>query len=292
MDRYTLLKKIITFPLIATSLAEELLSGDFQSMFRGQGIEADEVRRYERGDDVRAIDWNVSARFGNPYVKMYREERDLVLSLVIDCSPSMFCGGTVTCYDQAVLAVALLAFSAEKAGLRVSALFYARKIMAAFPPRRGRSHIMACISTALHMSPSGKGSNLGATLAAMQNTRKRRSLVVIISDFHTVNWEAEFSSLCQKHEVLAIRITDHIEEQLPEIGLVIMRDPETEILRYAQTRSQIFRDAWTQWHEDRQTLWYAVCRRAGARPLSINTAEEVSGALIHFFKNRIHRSGE
>ncbi|GHU26501.1 hypothetical protein FACS1894172_00890 [Spirochaetia bacterium] len=286
MDRHELLQKIATFPLIARNLAEDLLTGDFRSMFRGQGIEADEVRRYERGDDVRSIDWSVSARFGSPYVKMYREERDMVLSLVLDCSPSMRCGGVVSCYDQAILVAALIAFSAEQAGLRVGATFFARKINAVFLPRKGRAHLMSMINAAIQAEPTGNGSDLGFALTTVRQSLKRRSLIVVISDFQSVHWEAEMGDLCQKHEVLAIRISSPLGEALPEAGLLSIQDPETGIITYAPTHSAAFQKAWSQWHQDRSTSWYALTRRAGARSLNISTDDDAATYLIRFFKNR------
>ena len=154
MDRHELLAKITTLPLAARGLAEDLLSGDFRSVFKGQGIEFDEVRRYETGDDIRSIDWNVSARFGTPYVKMYREEREMTVCLILDNSASMHgASGSLSRWEQGVIAAALIAFSAEQAGQRVSAVFFDREIRTIFPPRKGRPHTMAMISAAIEARP-------------------------------------------------------------------------------------------------------------------------------------------
>ena len=136
MDRHELLKRITTFPLLAGSLAADLLSGDYRSIFKGQGIEFDEVRHYEAGDDVRSIDWNVSARFGTPYVKMFREEREMTVCIIMDNSLSMHTGTVLTRYEQGLLAAALIAFSAERAGQRLGAVFFDKELGRIIPPRK------------------------------------------------------------------------------------------------------------------------------------------------------------
>ncbi|MDR2493749.1 MAG: DUF58 domain-containing protein [Spirochaetaceae bacterium] len=285
MDRHELLRKITTFPLIAAVLAEDLLSGDFRSAFKGQGIEADEVRHYERGDDIRAIDWNVSARFGTPYVKMYREERELTVSLVLDCSASMYCGSPTRRADQGLLAATLIAFSAERAGQRVAALFFDRGIIKVFPPRKGRAHIMAMISAALSIdNGGGAGSNLGVALAGQGRLLKRRSLIVIISDFLSVQWEQELGGLCRKHDVIAIRIGE--PPDMAYQGLIALEDPETGRSYHVPTGFAEFRAAWSDWHRDRRDGWQGVCRRLGASFLDLCTQDDVPAVLIRFFGSR------
>jgi uncharacterized protein (DUF58 family) len=300
VDRHELLRRITTFPLIASGLAEDLLSGSFRSVFKGQGIEFDEVRHYETGDDVRSIDWNVSARFGTPYVKMYREERELTVCLVLDRSASMYSGGTaspggdgfINRSDQAVLAAALVAFSAERAGQRVGAVFFDRDITRVLRPRRGRAHIMTLISGALQerSGRAGKtgerGSSLGAALAGTGRLLKRRSLVVLISDFLCVNWEQELGDLCGKHDVIAIGISDPLDMALPDLGLISMEDPETGLKLHLPTGFPSLRSAWAEWHRDRAALWTAICRRCGAACLELSTAEDAPAALTRFFGGR------
>jgi uncharacterized protein (DUF58 family) len=298
VDQHELLRKITTFPLLAISLAEELLAGDFRSVFKGQGIEFDEVRHYERGDDVRSIDWNASARFGAPFVKMYREERELTALLALDTSASMFTGGLGPSgpgdsglpnrYEQGLLAAALIAFSAERAGQRLGALFFDQEISRVFPPRKGRRHSMAVISGALRVQerrPSGgnRGSRLGTALAGAARLLKRRSLVFVISDFFCLNWEQELMCLARDHDVIALRIRDPLDGEFPRLGLVPLEDPETGVRIFAPTVFPSFRSAWTRWHEERTRLWESICRRAGAACLEISTADEVPQALFRFF---------
>ncbi len=287
MDRRALLERISTFPLIAEELAEELLSGDYRSVFKGQGIEFDEVRRYQRGDDVRSIDWNVSARFGAPFVKLYREERELTVFIVLDVSASMNSGGgEASRRDQSILAAALVTLSAERAGERIGAAFFDEEPGRVFPPRKGRPHAMAIVDAALEARPRGRGSNLARALAGAARLLKRRSLVVVISDFLCADWESDLGMLSRRHDVVAIKITDPVDETMPDAGLVFMRDPETGIELRSPTGFASFRSAWREWHADRGAAWRTACSRRGVAWLELSTEDDPVVALSRFFGSR------
>ncbi|GHV94656.1 hypothetical protein AGMMS50293_09760 [Spirochaetia bacterium] len=301
MDTHELLRKITTLPIIAGGLAEDLLAGNFSSIFKGQGMEFDEARHYQHGDDVRSIDWNASARFGTPFVKMYREERELTIMILLDTSASMHRAGWIDTpdktgsgrlsrYEQGLLAAALIAFSAEHTGQRVGAFFFDREIERVFPPRKGRHHIMALISGALQYQHNGagrknavSGSNLRAAITGAGRMLKRRSLVVLISDFFSVNWEGELGDLARKHDVIAMRVSDPLDTDLPNMGLITMEDPETGLRIAAPTGFASFQDAWYQWHGERAALWASLCRRSGAAPLELSTAADAAAVLFRFF---------
>ncbi|MDR0876990.1 MAG: DUF58 domain-containing protein [Treponema sp.] len=301
MDRHELLRRITTFPLIAASLAEDILVGDFGSVFKGQGIEFDEVRRYERGDDIRSIDWNAGARFGIPFVKLYREERDLTVLVILDISASM--GGNdltqvpgtepVSRYEQALLAAALILFSAERTGQRAGALFFDKEIRRVFPPKKGRRNTMAIITGALNFqgSLSDQGSDLGAALVGAGRLLKRRSLAVVISDFFSVNWEQQLGDLSRAHDVIAIRISDPLDEKMPNAGLLSLEDPETGIRIQGTTGFSGFRSAWKDWHDEKAQLWESLCRRAGAAHLELSTQADAAAALFRFFKGEVRPAG-
>ena len=288
MDRTELLRKITSLTLHSASLAEDLLSGGFRSVFRGNGIEFDEVRRYEPGDDVRSIDRNVSARFGTPYIKLYREERELCVCLIIDCSASMFSGGSaqLSRYEQAVITAALIAFSAEHAGQRLCALFFDNEARNIFKPRRGRAHTLALLSSALNAAPCGKGTSLAAAIQAARGLLKRRSLIVFISDFLASGWERDFGALCLKHDCIAIRINDPIEDTFPRAGLIPVEDAETGRLILAASNSPSFQTAWREWQRERRQAWSAVCKSRGAAELEISTEDEAAVSLQRFFLSR------
>jgi len=295
VDRHELLTRITTFPLLARGLAEDFLSGDYKAIFKGQGIEFDEVRRYEMGDDVRFIDRNVSARFGTPYVKMYREEREMTVCVILDNSPSMHTlGGSlsesplsdVNRYEQGLLAAALIAFSADQAGQRFSMIFFDREISNVIPPRKGRSHIMAVISAALEARPFEKGSGLGKALIGAGRLLKRRSLVILISDFLCIDWEQEMGDISRRHDVISIKISGPLDREMPRSGLLTLEDPETGLKLRASASFPSFRVAWASWHEERTKLWEAICRRSGAAYFELSTADDAPTALVRFFRSK------
>jgi uncharacterized protein (DUF58 family) len=304
------LRKITSLPLIADGLAEDLLAGNFRSVFKGQGIEFDEARHYQWGDDVRTIDWNLSARFGAPFVKMYREEREITVLILLDVSASMRSGiwpgraGTNPArFEQGLLAAALIAFSAERTGQRVGGLFFDREIERVFPPYKGRRHTMALVSAALRYHEGGTGpenrrgrrtgargnaapglgSNLGAALAGAGRLLKRRGMVLVISDFLSVNWSGELGDLARKHDVIALRLSDPLDDDIPDMGFIPVEDPETGLRIHAPTGSASFREAWKEWHGERAKLWLSLCRRAGAAALELSTAADAPAALFRFF---------
>jgi uncharacterized protein (DUF58 family) len=329
MDRWELLRRATAFPLSAGGLSEELLAGSFRSVFKGQGIEFDEARHYQIGDDARFIDWNVSARLGEPYVKMYREERELSVFIILDASPSMFTSlwpagaGETSAYDQGVLAAALIAFSAEKAGQRVGALFFDRDIVRVFPPRKGRRHIMGILGAAVELDggrgsgagkpgavagkpgaegrgsggrgsgrgappggPQARDSNLGAALRGAGRLLKRRSLVVALTDFFASAWEQEFEDLAIRHDLIAIGIGNPLDRDFPDLGLVPLEDPETGLRFYGASGLPAFRKDWSRWHRERREFVEALCRRAGAACLVLAAGEVGPPALHRFFSGR------
>jgi uncharacterized protein (DUF58 family) len=296
METSELLRNITTLPVIASGLAEEMLAGNFRSVFKGQGMEFDEARHYEIGDDIRSIDWNASARFGTPYVKMFREEKELSILLLIDISPSMQRGNIISRninpYEQGLISAALIAFSAEHTGQQVGALFFDRDITKILPPRRGRRNIMTLIMTALRYQKEitarrGKnGSNMAAAFEGAQRLLKRRALVIIISDFFSVNWEQEMASLCRKHDCLAIKINDPPDLGYP--GLLTIEDPETGIRIEAPAGIESFNNNWLQWHRERSEHWTAVCKRCGASFLELSASADAPAALLKFFSGHSH----
>jgi len=294
MEASELLRSITALPVISGGLAEEMLAGNFRSIFKGQGMEFDEARHYEPGDDIRSIDWNASARFGSPFVKMYREERELTILILMDISPSMHRGYIarqgLSPYEQALVSAALIAFSAEQTGQQAGAFFFDRGIEKVFPPHKGRRHIMAMIMAALHYQNEvihrrdKSGSNIASALTGAQRFLKRRSLVVVISDFFSINWEREMSHLCRKHDCIALRICDPPE--LPHPGLITMEDPETGARIEAPAGLDSFKESWAEWQNERSAHWESQCRRSGASFLELHTTADAPSSLIKFFAGR------
>jgi len=298
MDTRELLGRITRLPIVADTLAEEMLSGNFSSVFKGQGMEFEEARHYQWGDDAKSIDWNASARLGTPFIKVFREERELTILLLLDASASMRSGFAklwgnqqgLNPYEQALITAALIAFSSERSGQRVGAFIFDSKIDRVFPPRKGRRNILAFVSGALHYhSPQAgaeKSSNLGAALAGAGRMLKRRSMVVLMSDFLSADWEKELCDLSRRHDVIAVRIYDPKNMDLPKLGLLDARDPETGLQIVVPSNSASFRNAWAEWHKNHADHWLKLCRRAGASHLEISVDEDPAKILSRFFTGR------
>jgi uncharacterized protein (DUF58 family) len=291
MDRQELLSKIRALALPASLLAEDLRAGAFRSLFRGQGIEFDEVRRYEQGDDIRAIDWNVSARFASPYVKLFREERDMQIGLVLDCSASMRADadapGGLDRREQAVLAASLIAFAGLAGGQQAGAVFFDAEAARVFAPARGRGHVMTMAAAALDARPRGRGSALGPALERARGLFRRRGLIVILSDFLCGGWEHSLRALTRGRKALAIAVTDPLDRAFPPCGLFTLQDPETGASFTAPTGSPVFRRAWAEWRDAHLRRAETACRKAGAAWLELSTADDAVAALRRFFGRRM-----
>jgi len=295
METSDLLRNIINLPINSTGLAEEMLAGNFSSIFKGQGMEFDEARHYEPGDDIRSIDWNASARFGYPFVKMFREERELTILILLDISPSMhrahIAKQGLSPYEQGLISAASIAFSAEHTGQQVGAFLFDKDIEKVFPPRKGRRHIMSFVTAALqyqnNVSPRRNphsGSNIASALTGAQRLLKKRSLVIIISDFYSANWEQELGHLCRKHDCIALRICS--PQELPYPGLITLEDPETGIRMEAPAGLSSFKEGWALWHEERAANWESQCRKSGAALLELSTESDAPASLKKFFGSR------
>ena len=303
-----LLRKITKIPISITGLSRELLAGGFSSVFKGQGMEFDEIRHYQYGDDIRTIDWNTSARFGTPYVKMYREEKDLTIMILLDVSGSMKRSNfiryalqeprerkeEINPFEQGLLASAMIAFSAERTGQRVGAVFFDRDIERVFPPRRGPRHIMTFLTSALAYLNAGdrqgkSGSNIACALTAAGRMLKRRSLIVLISDFYSVNWELELTDMCARHDCVVIRISDPAETKISDVGLVCMEDPETGLRIEVPSGAPSFQEAWINWHKQRASSWAGLCKKCGAAGMELPVTADPASELQKFFGSRSAR---
>lgn len=282
---YSSLSKKASYLRIASKvLAESLQSGGFKSLYRGQSVEFSGVREYLRGDDIRSIDWNVTARMGKPFVKLFEEERELQMFLIVDRSASMFTGsnGRVK-YEAAADAAAVLAVAAELTGSSAGAVFFDGEIHFSCAPRAGRGQTMLLLSRLDEAEFRRNGSVLdGAIIGAVKMLRKR-SLVFIISDFRTTGWEEPFKLLSQRHDVTAVRITDPSEIELPEIGSVPFTDVETGMRTVLATGSPAFKAAWREDFRRRTQRLNEFCTRHGAGFVSVSTDEDCVRMLSRFF---------
>lgn len=282
----------------AAPLAENLRSGGFKSVFRGQGIEFSDVREYFPGDNVRSIDWNVTARMGKPFIKQYEEDRELNVFLILDCSESMMQGtGGKSRLSQGLETSALLLLAAEQNAGAVGAVFFDGEIKFSCPPKSGEKNAMMILSK-LEKLENGvfddervSGSVLPNAIAGAAKILKRRSLVFVISDFRAAKWQDDFARLSQKHDVVAVKITDKSDFELPETGTISFFDIESGKRAFFPTSSKKFKQSWFEDNRRRNDRWQDFCKKHGAFPLAVSTGEDAAFALTKFFEQK-SRSGK
>lgn len=276
--------------LSSLSLAEKMKSGSFRSLYRGRGIEFSGVREYLRGDDVRAIDWNVTARMGKPFVKVFEEERELDVFIVADASLSM-CVGTSqqTKLEKAMECASLLTLASFYNSSPVGAVVFDGELEFFCSPESGKKHSLMLLSHfELDRKKQKPGSVLDSALRGAEKLLKKRSLVFVISDFRTAEWQASFARLCQKNDVIAIKIVDSSDDNIPSVGSVLFADPETGYEAVLPTSSQKFIRGWREENEQRNENWFKECVCHGGIPLFISTVQDPAAELIKFFSSR-HR---
>lgn len=286
-----LVQKASLLKLTAKTLADNIRSGSFRSLYRGQGIEFSDVRDYLPGDNVRAIDWNVTARMGRPFIKQYEEDRELQVFFVLDRSLSMFSGSnTHTKIEAASEAAALLVLACLQNDSSIGAVFFDGKIRFSTKAKSGREQAMLILSRLDEAeSKIEKGSVLSNAMTGAAKLLKRRSMIFVISDFRTTGWEDSFARLAAKNDVIALRITDPADSELPEIGTVSFMDMESGIVRRFPTSSPVFKNKWFEDNRYRVDSWKEFCVRHGAYPLTLSTSEEPALVLNRFFESRGER---
>ena len=277
--------------LAARSLVKSLRIGNFHSMYYGQGIEFSGVREYLRGDDVRAIDWNVTARLGKPYVKLFAEDRELNIFLVIDRSLSMNTGSHgKTRLEAAIETGELLTLVAEQSSSPVGAVFFSNRIEFALSPKGGKNTVQLLLSQFENYEPTKKrGSHLVNALTGTGKLLRKRSLIFIISDFRVGEWKKPFSYLAQRHDVIALRVSDPIDVELPDTGSLPFTDTETGKRCIFPTSSSLFRREWREAEEARVEKWKEDCVRYGGVPLILSTTDDPVLVLSRYFASRERR---
>lgn len=286
-SRDSLSQKAAYLRVASGCLADSLKSGGFRSMYRGQGVEFCGVREYLRGDDVRTIDWNVTARMGKPFVKLFEEEHELQIFLIVDRSASMFTGSRGKYkYETAAEIAALLSLAGEQNESPVGAVFYDGEIHFSCIPEYGRTRTMLLLSRLDEIKRQKKGSVLDNAIKGAVGMLKHHSLVFIISDFRTTGWEEAFKQLSQKHDIAAIRVTDPSDSDMPEVGTVPFTDSETGERIVLPTSSASFKSSWLDDFRKRTNKLENFFKRHGAGFVSISTEEDPVRSLSNFFNSR------
>jgi len=285
-----LLKKVRQIEIKTRGVVNEILSGEYHAVFKGRGMNFAEVREYQVGDDVRSIDWNVSARMGHPYIKLFEEERELLVMLLCDVSSSsQFGSGASLKMEMATELAAVLAFSAIRNNDKVGLLLFTDKIEKFVVPRKGKTHILRILREMLNFEPERGGTNIRAALEFMNSVVKKRAIVFLLSDFIDKDYEQAVRIVSRKHDLIALHISDPREYILPDLGIVRVRDAESGKPMWVDTGSARVRKQLEAGFRGWQATVKKDFERSGVDYLPLSTDRDYVRPLIQFFKRREHR---
>ncbi|WP_145710538.1 DUF58 domain-containing protein [Chitinophaga japonensis] len=287
MDTAEILKKVRRLEIKTKGLSNHIFSGEYHSAFKGRGMSFSEVRDYQFGDDVRAIDWNVTARFNHPFVKIFEEERELTVMLLVDVSESSVFGTVHQNKRNLITEIcAVLAFSAINNNDKVGVIFFSDGVEKYIPPKKGKSHILFIIRELLSFRPKKKGTNIRETLRFFNNAAKKKSIVFLLSDFLAGNYQDALTIASKRHDMVGIHVYDQRDKELPPVGLIQMADAESGARQWVDASDKRVQQFYTQ--QFLQHVQY--CRNAflksGAELISVRTDEDYVKALQTFFLNR------
>lgn len=288
MDANELLKKVRKIEIKTKGLSQNIFAGEYHSAFKGRGMTFSEVREYQYGDDIRDIDWNVTARHNHPYIKVYEEERELTVMLLIDVSGSRNFGAVGEEKRQMIAEIAAtIAFSAIQNNDKIGVIFFSDRIEKFIPPKKGRRHILFIIRELLDFTPENKGTDIGGALRYMTDALKKRCTTFVISDFiDSHDYYKALTIANNKHDVTAIQVYDKRDAQLPDVGLMRVVDLETGADRWVNTSSAKVRQTFNKWWYERQQTMIERFNRSRVEHASITTDEDFVKALIALFKKR------
>ncbi|MFQ3341422.1 MAG: hypothetical protein ACI9TK_001085 [Flavobacteriaceae bacterium] len=288
MDTKALLKKVRKIEIKTRRLSDNLFGGEYQSTFKGRGMTFSEVRQYQYGDDIRAIDWNVTARYNEPFVKVFEEERELTLMLLVDVSGSETFG-TKTQFKREILTeiAATLAFSALQNNDKVGLLLFSDQVELFIPPKKGRSHILRIIRELLEFKPKSSLTNIATALEFLLGVLKKKAIVFMLSDFMDKGYEKTLRIAAKKHDLTGIRVYDPVETTLPKLGIVYMRDSETGALELINTQAKSVRNQYGKHYAERVKTYQELFKKNGAGNMSCSVDESYVKKLLGYFKARI-----
>lgn len=291
MDTKELLKKVRKIEIKTRGLSSQIFSGEYHSAFKGRGMAFSEVREYQPGDDIRSIDWNVTARFNHPFVKVFEEERELTVMLVVDVSASGDFGTHVQFKKEMMTEIcAVLSFSAIQNNDKIGMIFFSNKIEKFIPPKKGKSHILRIIRELIEFTPKHNKTDIAQALRYFTNVIKKRSIAFVISDFMDDNFADALRLAGKKHDIVGIKIYDQREEELPDIGLVKVTDPETGVSHWLDTSSREIRNEYKKNWVEHQHKLESIFRKSGIDNVSIRTDRSYVQPLMNLFKRREKRA--
>ena len=287
MDTKELLKKVRKIEIKTRRLSDHIFGGEYHSTFKGRGMTFSEVRQYQFGDDVRNIDWNVTARYSEPFVKVFEEERELTMMLVVDVSGSgLF--GTRNGFKQDIITeiAATLAFSATQNNDKIGLILFSDVIELYIPPKKGRSHVLRIIRELLEFEPKSRNTNLENALSYLSRVMKKKAIVFVLSDFIAEDYQRTLKITSGRHDVTGIRVYDEKEEMIPNLGMVAMQDEESGKRIMVDTSSRAVRNNYAKYYRDRVDYFAESFKKSGAGSLSTRVDESYVKKLLGYFKTR------
>lgn len=287
MEAVELLKKVRRIEIKTRGLSRHIFAGEYHSAFKGRGIAFSEVREYQYGDDIRSIDWNVTARFNHPYVKVFEEERELTVMLLIDVSGSGNFGTKVS-YKRDVMTevAAVLSFSAIYNNDKIGVIFFSDKVEKFIPPLKGRRHILRIIRELLDFTSESHRTNLDEPLRFLTNAIKKRCTAFIISDFMVPEFEEALRIASNKHDIVALKVYDPLEQSIPDVGLVRVSDSETGEEKWIDTSSEYTRQSYDKWWVNHMEIIKNIFKRCGVDSTELRTDIDYVNPLIKLFEKR------
>lgn len=287
MDTKELLKKVRKIEIKTRRLSDHVFGGEYHSTFKGRGMTFSEVRQYQFGDDVRSIDWNVTARYNEPYVKVFEEERELTMMLMVDVSGSELFGTTNQFKKEIITEIsATLAFSALQNNDKAGLILFSDEVELYIPPKKGKSHVLRIIRELLEFRPQSNRTEIAEALKFLSSVMKKRAIVFVLSDFIADDYEKTLKISGNKHDLTGIRIYDEREETIPNLGMVQMQDAETGRQRLINTQSRSVRNAYGDYYRQRVDYFKETFTKSGCGTLSCRVDESYVRKLLGYFKRR------
>ncbi len=287
MDTKEILKKVRKIEIKTRRLSDHIFSGEYHSSFKGRGMTFSEVRQYQYGDDIRSIDWNVTARYNEPFVKVFEEERELTMMLMVDLSASEFFG-TVDHFKRDIIAEisATLAFSAIQNNDKVGLLIFSDEIELFIPPKKGKTHVLRIIRELIEFQPKSKKTDIAQALRYLSNVMKKKAIVFMLSDFMDEGYENALKIVSKKHDVTGIRVYDKHETEIPKLGMVPMQDAETGEIILVNTNSKTVRTKYRANYLQQVGFYEDTFRKSGAGTIHTRVDESYVKKLLGYFKRR------
>lgn len=287
MSTSTLLKKVRKIEIKTRGLSNHIFAGEYHTAFKGKGMAFSEVREYQAGDDVRSIDWNVTARYNSPFIKVFEEEREMTVMLLVDVSGSGNFGTNKQFKREVATEIAaILAFSAIKNNDKVGVIFFSNIIEEFIPPKKGKSHILRIIRQVLAFEAKEKKTDVSLAIEYFNNVMKKRTICFVLSDFISQEFEKPLKIASKKHDIIALRIHDKRENTLPNVGIIPLQDAENDTISYVDTSSQKVRELFYNKQEEKQTYLRKLFPKCGVDMIDISTGSDYVKPLMNFFKNR------